>query len=170
MGHTPIIHYLPPFPSVHPHIRGAYRRGRASKTNSYGSSPHTWGIRVHVHDALPQDRFIPTYVGHTPGRCGQWKESPVHPHIRGAYRHTAHSAPCRRGSSPHTWGIHALMPRFVFRLRFIPTYVGHTLKSYQIFTAHWFIPTYVGHTEGDDSVGNHDAVHPHIRGAYGHRV
>ena len=30
-----------------------------------GSSPPTWGILVHNPGHLPENRFIPTYVGHT---------------------------------------------------------------------------------------------------------
>ena len=30
-----------------------------------GSSPHTWGIQAGVGMKDMQDRFIPTYVGHT---------------------------------------------------------------------------------------------------------
>ena len=31
--------------TVHPHIRGAYNCFRSRRANSYGSSPHTWGIQ-----------------------------------------------------------------------------------------------------------------------------
>ena len=50
------------------------------------------------------------------------------------------------GSSPHTWGIHSQGEDALEIRRFIPTYVGHTIRSYaqRCITA----------------------VHPHIRGAY----
>ena len=51
---------------VHPHIRGAYNGSRSQRANSYGSSPHTWGIPVQVVRRFYGVRFIPTYVGHTP--------------------------------------------------------------------------------------------------------
>ena len=114
--------------TVHPHIHGAYSIccGRRP-AQSAGSSPHTWGIQA-VNLLRPQIiRFIPTYMGHTPGsRCPAHCGS-VHPHIRGAYfgivqgqlfpyrfipthvGHTVwHFTQTTRyfGSSPHTWGIH----------------------------------------------------------------
>ena len=51
--------------AVHPHIRGAYRRIPSAETNSYGSSPHTWGIQAWPSSRNLLYRFIPTYVGHT---------------------------------------------------------------------------------------------------------
>ena len=50
------------------------------------------------------------------------------------------------GSSPHTWGIRRICPFAASRLRFIPTYVGHTFCV--PFPQIW------------------KTVHPHIRGAY----
>ena len=52
----------------------------------------------------------------------------------------------QRGSSPHTWGIHAWHKNSNRYFRFIPTYVGHTRNI-------------CSHKPGD-------TVHPHIRGAY----
>ena len=113
------------------------------------------------------DRFIPTYVGHTaPRRSGQGGRA-VHPHIRGAYQRGQTFPPCFHGSSPHTWGIHFKVRLGGSGFRFIPTYVGHTVKrvppggvisgssphtwgiqalSTQALCAVRFIPTYVGHT------------------------
>ena len=125
VGHTLYTAHTDLCRTVHPHIRGAYRRGRAAETNSYGSSPHTWGIRCTrawgrtAHGSSPHTwgipyrgicpgcagRFIPTYVGHTPsGRPGYMLRT-VHPHIRGAYAAGRGRFPAPPGSSPHTWGI-----------------------------------------------------------------
>lgn len=49
-------------------------------------------------------------------------------------------------SSPHTWGILSFCCKERRNVRFIPTYVGHTVFIYLVFI--------------------HFAVHPHIRGAY----
>ena len=133
--------------AVHPHLRGAYNGSRTQRANSYGSSPPTWGILLRHGFAHLYYRFIPTYVGHTytsasrsaaargsspptwgircPGRrrCSPLGSSPptwgirhgeagphrqhlVHPHLRGAYAYRLHM--------DH------------LKLRFIPTYVGHT--------------------------------------------
>ncbi len=70
----------------------------------------------------------------------------VHPHIRGAYG-------CIRLADKEN-------------LRFIPTYVGHTLLFRQRSMFSRFIPTYVGHTRDTGSQSPILAVHPHIRGAY----
>ena len=65
VGHTisPHIHNI--LPAVHPHIRGAYVSIIQRQVSLYGSSPHTWGIQPLPPLAGQQQRFIPTYVGHT---------------------------------------------------------------------------------------------------------
>ena len=99
-----------------------------------------------VVKAEMRDRFIPTYVGHTVGypvRCGNVA---VHPHIRGAYHLDFVGDGKHGGSSPHTWGIRQFAAFAPVKVRFIPTYVGHTLRSARM--------------------GQGGSVHPHIRGAY----
>ena len=125
--------------SVHPHIRGAYEGFTLLNCVDFGSSPHTWGIRMR----------------------------PVHPHIRGAYIPSAGAYHRPPGSSPHTWGIRPSFSIMWGIFRFIPTYVGHTENTISFMldvpgsSPHtWgilvnrhlqeirvrFIPTYVGHT------------------------
>ena len=108
VGHTAFPVRASLFPPVHPHLRGAYSSPSPYQFHISGSSPHTWGIQA-VNLLRPQIiRFIPTYVGHTPGsRCPAHCGS-VHPHIRGAYAGVQH------------------IQRLHFR--FIPTYVGHTIR------------------------------------------
>lgn len=72
-----------------------------------GSSPHTWGIRL--------------------GVGGLHANFAVHPHIRGAYDIIHQGMKWGFGSSPHTWGILDVGQDGDFCIRFIPTYVGHTL-------------------------------------------
>ena len=91
-------------------------------------------------------RFIPTYVGHTAPTTATQPLSPVHPHIRGAYRLGQEIRWMPTGSSPHTWGIRENKGGGVMPSRFIPTYVGHTYME----------GNYIRHMP----------VHPHIRGAY----
>ena len=91
--------------SVHPHLRGAYVNHLITSRIKIGSSPPTWGIHCHALDGPLPGRFIPTYVGHTPGPAGTrsgprfiptyvghtcparpcCSNLPVHPHLRGAY-------------------------------------------------------------------------------------
>ena len=140
-----------------------------------------------VVKAEMRDRFIPTYVGHTVGypvRCGNVA---VHPHIRGAYHLDFVGDGKHGGSSPHTWGIRQFAAFAPVKVRFIPTYVGHTVpeqRSARSLPVHphirgayapdmfvyrepvRFIPTYVGHTASYTAVNLLETVHPHIRGAY----
>ena len=95
-------------------------------------------------------RFIPTYVGHTLSTSMITRAESVHPHIRGAYVVGRVKPSVISGSSPHTWGIPVQQLYDGWRKRFIPTYVGHTLPS-------------LPHP-------SHRPVHPHIRGAYHPRV
>ena len=167
MGHTP----LPSRPStpsvVHPHARGAYQLKWRFWTPYNGSSPHTWGILIEVCKTVCLERFIPTYVGHTSWCTMDWITISVHPHIRGAYSSRRDTTSPLIGSSPHTWGILQFLPNVPVNLRFIPTYVGHTIgRCTHLAGSHgssphtWgiqnhighagngirFIPTYVGHT------------------------
>ncbi len=71
----------------------------------------------------------------------------VHPHIRGAYTRINRCLEPDGGSSPHTWGIHGIIPESGAEFRFIPTYVGHT--------------------GAPAPARPRCPVHPHIRGAYG---
>ena len=70
---------------VHPHIRGAYWAADVKRCTPCGSSPHTWGIRIGQNARDLSNRFIPTYVGHTPSKPTNSSALSVHPHIRGAY-------------------------------------------------------------------------------------
>ena len=91
-----------------------------------GSSPPTWGILA----------------------TSFWRAwmSAVHPHLRGAYRAVSLSKGRTSGSSPPTWGIRRQLDGLVERLRFIPTYVGHTTLFVMLLRV--------------------ASVHPHLRGAY----
>ena len=112
--------------SVHPHLRGAYGRG---------------------HDLRHRfQRFIPTYVGHTLSQSPSGISRTVHPHLRGAYQTLLSMVERCNGSSPPTWGILRKKGGDGVKMRFIPTYVGHTHFS--------------------SSRPSPRAVHPHLRGAY----
>ena len=146
VGHTGSIVCSLVWDSVHPHLRGAYTGVTLAPLTTFGSSPPTWGIQNGSDLNGPTPRFIPTYVGHTSQSRVNIAAYPVHPHIRGAYRPAPGAVTQICGSSPHTWGIQNLTKTFRDTLRFIPTYVGHTLVN-GIPSPPW-------------------PVHPHIRGAY----
>ena len=126
VGHTPPSGFFHPPRPVHPHLRGAYMAWVSSIRYFNGSSPPTWGILLQGRLVAQPERFIPTYVGHTPLMSTGKIFSAVHPHLRGAYRPRPFVLVVRVGSSPPTWGIRT-PPRPILRAgRFIPTYVGHT--------------------------------------------
>ena len=80
-------------------------------------------------EATQHNRFIPTYVGHT-GVAERVQPTPtVHPHLRGAYG-ASHQQKPTPTVHPHLRGAYAPArgdePR---TLRFIPTYVGHTVDK-----------------------------------------
>ena len=92
--------------AVHPHIRGAYCSAATCSGVLPGSSPHTWGIQTLMPASGTENRFIPTYVGHTVFIYLVFIHFAVHPHIRGAYPKMNRHLALFVGSSPHTWGIH----------------------------------------------------------------
>ena len=134
--------------SVHPHIRGVYGSLWSGFSLVSGPSPHTWGLPLIFPLSLWDPRSIPTYVGFTRNRRARVFMWPVHPHIRGVYfiKHAQKVRLC--GPSPHTWGLHA---------------TGGDLSAIPRS-----IPTYVGFTSTVTSLLGSLAVHPHIRGVYGH--
>ena len=150
VGHTAAPAPARPRCPVHPHIRGAYKPCRWWRRNEDGSSPHTWGILPVDINGRKKWRFIPTYVGHTENPHRLLHIIPVHPHIRGAYLFVKGCPNWPAGSSPHTWGILDLAFQQSDKLRFIPTYVGHTMSECPNSTC--------------------ISVHPHIRGAYWAKV
>ena len=54
-----------PLHPVHPHTRGEYVSFHSATYPQFGSSPHTWGIRVRGNRQEAEQRFIPTHVGNT---------------------------------------------------------------------------------------------------------
>ena len=116
--------------AVHPRIRGEHIKPFGQRTWCSGSSPHTWGTPGRPHQQFHLARFIPAYVGNTPGELPKPCKFPVHPRIRGEHALRQVDRIRALGSSPHTWGTQ--FPHFentaVFR--FIPAYVGNTLLVY----------------------------------------
>ena len=132
VGHTPANRPATAGTAVHPHIRGAYTGTVFGYWDVDGSSPHTWGIRLQIVRQQPEQRFIPTYVGHTLEPVRKYGTGTVHPHIRGAYFIISFMVLVLFGSSPHTWGIQEPPLPPLLPPRFIPTYVGHTFSHREI--------------------------------------
>ena len=113
----------------------------------YGSPPHTWGIQVRIASSYTRLRFTPTHVGNTTLLLSLIGNRAVHPHTRGEYENRVWDELTKRGSPPHTWGIHFIVASYPLSRRFTPTHVGNT-------TALLRIPLCT-------------TVHPHTRGEYG---
>ena len=150
---------------------GHTKTSRNVFATAFGSSPHTWGILAFGPLARLDDRFIPTYVGHT------LLYLPMKSTVL--------------GSSPHTWGMPILRVGVHGKGRFIPTYVGHAnswLKSSGVSSVHPHIrgacirwsdtitgscgssPHTWGMLRGMTAAELARTVHPHIRGACIHKT
>ena len=147
VGHTSLCTPATSAGSVHPHIRGAYHVDLWLQKDSFGSSPHTWGIPIGEGFSQGIQRFIPTYVGHTHGMQCPTSPGTVHPHIRGAYERIRTKSSVSNGSSPHTWGIRSRKCAPSQKPTGSSPHTWGILLSSSILSA-WarFIPTYVGHT------------------------
>ena len=147
VGHTSARRERVSVGPVHPHIRGAYTSIERKISSCCGSSPHTWGILLGGGLKAKNSRFIPTYVGHTAHSRQQHGESPVHPHIRGAYITWKKKGLQVCGSSPHTWGIHVTVTAEAV------SEIGSSPHTWGIRPRKCCGPCT-------------RTVHPHIRGAY----
>ena len=129
-------------------MRGEYEYICEDCMESYGSSPHAWGILLFRRLRNGAVRFIPTCVGNTqkdfkfetelngssPHAWGiLWccslmvEQMTVHPHMRGEYNCAFVAICVGYGSSPHAWGIPTNLQHIRVCSRFIPTCVGNTL-------------------------------------------
>src|SRR5207237_1117117 len=70
-------------PSVHPHARGAVRRGHRMLRLGNGSPPRAWGSRIRLADTSARRRFTPTRVGKSGVSPMPAVDLAVHPHARG---------------------------------------------------------------------------------------
>ena len=100
------------------------------RSRQCGSSPHTWGLLVNGRAIGQTWRFIPTYVGFT--KCAAHVGVVIigsSPHTWGLRVSQNPVKPGIGGSSPHTWGLQINAVDGRVTSRFIPTYVGFTLKK-----------------------------------------
>ena len=131
---------------VHPHVRGEYCAAPLDEGRECGPSPRAWGIHEARSTVPSQPRSIPTCVGNTAHPRKHNGHPPVHPHVRGEYKHCKRLARGLRGPSPRAWGI-------LFRGRAWST----NDRS---------IPTCVGNTRMRAVTSRTPTVHPHVRGEY----
>ncbi len=90
--------------TVHPRMRGEHSSCTRPIRQHCGSSPHARGTRAGQHRQPGRVRFIPACAGNTYWLPRYFRESPVHPRMRGEHT-TGLSCGCSRaGSSPHARG------------------------------------------------------------------
>src|SRR5699024_379266 len=143
LGATPSAHRVAA--AVHPHVRGA-RDVPGSLTGSAGGpSPRAWGSARPRGPRPRHVRSIPTCVGLGAAPTTPTQAPSVHPHVRGARRHTLRAPSSCGGPSPRAWGSGRPRNPDRFSRRSIPTCVGLG------WTPRTQTPTCT--------------VHPHVRGA-----
>ena len=72
------------------------------------------------------NRIIPAYAGPTTSSVRLCPQSQDHPRIRGAYQKADHRTVLKRGSSPHTRGLQAVLNYGNSLTGIIPAYAGPT--------------------------------------------
>ncbi len=112
--------------AVHPHVRGEYRRVNDRDRMVFGSPPRAWGVLHRPVGAAQVPRFTPTCVGSTSTTTPCPTARPVHPHVRGEYRHHVASLSASSGSPPRAWGVLRRRSWVGLLHRFTPTCVGST--------------------------------------------
>src|SRR5699024_1158390 len=110
--------------TVHPHVRGAWNAANSAATDSAGPSPRAWGLGPDVAETLGGGRSIPTCVGLGSHPTTGTSNTPVHPHVRGAWTVAALTGAALGGPSPRAWGLAALWRGRWPSRRSIPTCVG----------------------------------------------
>ena len=114
------------FTRITPTYMGNTHLGHSNHLLRQGSPPHTWGILIRCFRITAGKRITPTYMGNTKIHRPSSPRLQDHPHIHGEYCAGAHGQAHPRGSPPHTWGIHPLIPFAFTVLRITPTYMGNT--------------------------------------------
>ena len=104
-GFTPRTSARRPWWADHPRTRGvywaAYRPGRWT----WGSSPHTRGLRPRLRGAVKDAGIIPAHAGFTRRCVASCAVCRDHPRTRGVYSRPSTGASPAGGSSPHTRGL-----------------------------------------------------------------
>ena len=99
----------------------------------FGSSPYVWGTLYRRLFIVTICRFIPICVGNSLYDSLRFFHNPVHPHMCGELCCLATSSASDAGSSPRVWGTHRVAVAHTFIDRFIPTCVGNSYRSPQLF-------------------------------------
>ena len=110
----------------HPRTRGVYTARSRTVVGTWGSSPHTRGLR----DSRSGPRFlsgiIPAHAGFTPGGADAHAGPRDHPRTRGVYGVVGGAAQLVGGSSPHTRGLPVTLTQGHVSPGIIPAHAGFT--------------------------------------------
>ncbi len=144
VGTAPPPCILPPWPAVHPHVRGDGARGYFSQLLFGGSPPRAWGRRGRPGEPARPLRFTPTCVGTATPSNRTRRVGTVHPHVRGDGISNVNAAIAAYGSPPRAW--------------------GRPVSTRAPGPPNRFTPTCVGTASGLSSLVGLPPVHPHVRG------
>ena len=125
--HVGVFPTLQGFPSQCgslPHARGGVSGACWRRLCSWWSSPRTWGC-FHKPNAPPTDLSVfPTHVGVFLKFSGKTIPTLRLPHARGGVSDRTYRSPCRKWSSPRTWGCFYSLEARRNRDAVFPTHVG----------------------------------------------
>ena len=93
--------------SDHPRTRGVYYKYETEGTYTYGSSPHTRGLRDRFWWDAGETGIIPAHAGFTRTGPPPGRRPGDHPRTRGVYVPREETGGWEAGSSPHTRGLRA---------------------------------------------------------------
>ena len=112
--------------SDHPRTRGVYYKYETEGTYTYGSSPHTRGLRDRFWWDAGETGIIPAHAGFTRTGPPPGRRPGDHPRTRGVYVPREETGGWEAGSSPHTRGLlHGTLIRSPLS-RIIPAHAGFT--------------------------------------------
>ena len=110
--------------TVHPHACGEIADPGWGVFTPTGTSPRLWGDCSQIHQAIQDDRYIPTLVGRF-SYGSSWRYGlSVHPHACGEIVTHRRQNVAFLGTSPRLWGDCPVLGIMGIVTRYIPTLVG----------------------------------------------
>ena len=107
-----------------PHARGGVSHVRQLHRHILASSPRTWGCFCPDLASIIPGRVFPTHVGVFPSTAALLTSIRSLPHARGGVSDRTYRSPCRKWSSPRTWGCFYSLEARRNRDAVFPTHVG----------------------------------------------
>ena len=133
VGTRTFCFYKIPQPRDHPHACGDKLIRYRLTLILRGSSPRVWGQVYQKYDGNQPVRIIPTRVGTRTAQGAVIATRKDHPHACGDKVHIALPHANGDGSSPRVWGQDICINMSDNSFRIIPTRVGTSLRTSNIF-------------------------------------